>query len=163
MNELSNNLLKDAVNAGLCAEHTAQWDSNWSQRDLVAYYKANPNWCLERHFPSLSFLKEHFDNSEVRDMGVYVNSFITIKTIDLSYIFINCKVGAIVTNVTRLYFGLDSIAKIVVEHGADLVVDSYDNAELEIELRGSARCIVYQYGSRCPKITGSNNYKVKKK
>ena len=37
---------------------------------LVDYYLANPDWCLERNFPTLSFLKENF--ADIEDKGVFV-------------------------------------------------------------------------------------------
>lgn len=163
MNELSNNLLKDAVNAGLCAEHTAQWDSNWSHRDLVSYYKANPNWCLERHFPSFEVLKKSFNDNITKSMGVYVDSFVTLRATDLCYVFNNCKVGVITSAVTRLYFGLNTEAHIIVEDGGNLVIDCYDNGKIDVELRGSARLTVYKYGDYEIKVTGSKNYKIRDK
>jgi len=37
---------------------------------LIDYYLANPDWCMERDYPSVGFLKERFNNIE--DKGVYV-------------------------------------------------------------------------------------------
>lgn len=163
MNNVSNRLLVDAVSKGLCKEHTEAWDTEMGIPALVAYYKANPNWCLERHYPSLAFMDAHFNTKDVRKMGVYINRNEALRATDLIYVFNNCTVGIITSAVTRFYFGLDSKAKIIVEDGGILTIDSYDNTELDIELRGKARCIVYQYGDVSPRITGSKNYKIRKK
>lgn len=156
---LSEEILNQAVAAGLCAEHTEQWDTKWSEEDLIRYYKTNPNWCMERHFPSLETMKKH----RHPEMGVFVDEAVTMRATDLSYIFLSCRAGIITGAITRLYFGLDSKAKIIVESSGHLVVDIYDNAEVEIELRGKAKCMVFLYGDVRPVITGSKNYKIKDK
>lgn len=163
MSNLSDKLLTKAVDAGLCAEHTTAWNSDWSHSDLVNYYKTNPNWCLERHFPSLDILQECFNDSLTKSMGVYVNSFVTLRATDLCYVFNNCKVGVITSAVTRLYFGLNTEAHIIVEDGGNLVIDCYDNGKIDVELRGSARLTVYKYGDYEIKVTGSKNYKIRDK
>ena len=163
MSELNINLKKDAVGAGLCAEHTDRWNTEWNKATLVEYYKANPDWCLERHYPSLAVLKEHFNDKETQQQGVYVDSFVTLRATGLCYIFNNCKVGVITRAVTRLYFGLETDACIIVEDGGDLVVDCYDHGKIDIELRGSARCVVYKRGDYQINITGSKNYKIRDK
>lgn len=58
---------------------------------LVDYYIKNPDWCLERDYPTLQFLKEHFSNIE--DRGVFVNKTFHGELLnDLqSYIFHNSK------------------------------------------------------------------------
>lgn len=152
-------MLKKAVAAGLCEQHTKAWDKNWNVKELLEYYKTNPNWCLERHFPSKEILEKYQDNS----MGIYVGKTIPMRATERCYIFIDCMMGIITNAVTRFYFGLNSRASIVVEDGGDLAVDVYDNTELKIELRGSARCTVYQYGENVPEITGSKNFKIRNK
>lgn len=163
MGELNNKLLKDAVGAGLCAEHTEVWNPKWDKVALIDYYKANPNWCLERHYPSLAVLKEYFSDHETQRKGVYVDSFVTLRATELNYVFNNCKVGVITSAVTRLYFGLETEARIIVEDGGDLVIDCYDQGKIDVELRGSARCIVYKRGDYQINITGSKNYKIRDK
>lgn len=163
MSELSQILKKGAVAAGLCAEHTADWNPEWDKAALVEYYKTNPNWCLSRHYPSLDVLKKHFNDDFTRNAGVYVDSFVTLRATDLCYIFNNCKVGVITKGITRLYFGLDTEARIIVEDGGDLVIDCYDSGKIDVELRGNARLVIYKYGDYEINVTGSKNFKIKDK
>lgn len=163
MSTLNNKLLNDAVGIGLCAEHTEGWNPDWSKSDLIDYYKANPDWCLEKHFPSLAFLKEHFNDYETKQKGVFVDSFVTLRATQLTYIFNNCKVGVITNSVTRLYFGLNTEARIIVEDGGDLVIDCYDKGKIDVELRGSARLVVYKRGDYEINVTGSKNFKIRDK
>ena len=163
MSDLSIKLKEDAVGAGLCAEHTEGWNPDWNKAALIGYYKANPNWCLERHYPSLAVLSKYFNDDETRQQGVYISSFVTLRATDLCYVFNNCKVGVITKAITRLYFGLETEARIVVEDGGDLVIDCYDHGKVDIELRGSARCTIYKYGDYDINITGSKNFKIRDK
>lgn len=58
---------------------------------MVDYYVANPDWCLERNFPDLQTLREHFADCEER--GVFVDRTFQGEVLnDLqTYIFHNCK------------------------------------------------------------------------
>lgn len=156
---LSEEILEKAVSAGLCEEHTAKWNKKWSADDMLRYYKANPNWCMERQFPPLDMLERYRNHN----LNIFVSEDVTLRASDLCYIFVNCNAGVITRNIVRLYLTLDSNAKIVVEDGGDLVVDSFDNTRLNIELRGGARCIVYRHGKYEPEITGSDNYRIRDK
>lgn len=163
MGDLNIKLKTEAVGAGLCAEHTDRWNTGWNKAALVEYYKANPDWCLERHYPALTILKEYFNDDDTRQQGVYIDSFVTLRATGLCYIFNNCKAGIITNAVTRLYFGLETEAHIIVEDGGDLVIDCYDHGKINVELRGSARCIVYKRGDYEINITGSKNFKIREK
>lgn len=163
MGDLNIKLKNDAVSAGLCAEHTDGWNPNWDKSALIDYYKTNPNWCLERHYPSLAVLNEYFNDDFTKQKGVYVNAFVTLRATDLCYIFNNCKVGVITNAITRLYFGLKTEARIIVENDGDLVIDCYDSGKIDIELRGNARCTIYKRGDYEINITGSKNFKIRDK
>lgn len=58
---------------------------------LVDYYLEVPDWGMERDFPSLRFLKDHF--SQMEDRGVYVcRTFHGELLNDLqTYVFHHCK------------------------------------------------------------------------
>lgn len=163
MNKLSDELLKLAMRAGLCAEHTQQWNRDWSEEELLNYYKTNPNWCLERRFPSLDLMRKYFKTPLAKNKGVYIDDYVTMRADGLCYIFNNCTVGVITGGVSRFYFGLGSIGKIIVEDVADCVIDYYDDSQIEVELRGKARLTVYRYGDKDISIIGGTNYKVRDK
>jgi len=58
---------------------------------LVDYYVANPDWCLERGFPALGFLRAHF--TDRADKGVFVDRTFRGELLNerQAYIFHNCK------------------------------------------------------------------------
>lgn len=62
-------LMTFARSAGICQEGYSLmrcYDTN----ELISYYLENPDWCIERGFPSIEYLKKKFSNIE--DRGVFV-------------------------------------------------------------------------------------------
>lgn len=91
--QLKETLMEDARRGGICAEGYGQM-RGYDRDGLIGYYLANPDWSIERGFPSLELLRREF--SDIEDKGVYVG-----KTFDgevfsekQAYIFHDCK-GAI--------------------------------------------------------------------
>lgn len=76
---------------GICSEgygHIREYDRN----NLVKYYTTNPDWCLERDYPSLDILRREFSNLEAD--GVFVDKVFDGKEVFdklQTYIFHNCK------------------------------------------------------------------------
>lgn len=160
---VSKQLKNTAISLGICKEHADKWDNDWTTEDLVNYFMTNPNWCLKRHFPSHEILKRNFNNTFVQSKGVFVDSDVTLRAVDSSYVFLNCRSGIITKDVCRLYFGIGGVARIIVESNGYLTVDVYDDVDLDIELRdNSSKLVVFQYGDRTPKVKGKN-FKIVKK
>ena len=84
-------LINVARAKGICSESYSTMLNATSVDALVNYYVANPDWCLERNFPSLDMLREHFPDAG--KMGVFVDRTFHGEVLnDLqTYIFHNCK------------------------------------------------------------------------
>lgn len=54
---------------GICAAGYGQM-RNYDRDKLIDYYVQNPDWCMERGFPSLEVLRREFGDIEAK--GVYV-------------------------------------------------------------------------------------------
>ena len=91
MKELKEVLIDTAHAKGICAEGYRQMLESSDIDAIVYYYVANPDWCLERDFPTLQTLSEKF--SDYEDKGVFVNKTFHGEVLnDLqTYIFHNCK------------------------------------------------------------------------
>ena len=91
MNNIKDILLNTAHAKGICADGYKQMLSSTDASAMVDYYVQNPDWCLERDFPTLPILSEQFANCE--DKGVFVNKTFHGEVLnDLqTYIFHNCK------------------------------------------------------------------------
>lgn len=155
---LSEKLLISATEIGACEECIKKWDVNWQIHDLLLFYKENPNWCMEHHFPAIELLKKYNDHKS----DIFVDESVAIQAENPCYLFINCIAGISTTAITRFYFSLNSKAKIVVKEHGFLMADIYDNTYLEIELRQKAKCVINQYGINKPVVIGeSKNFKIK--
>lgn len=92
MNEtqLKETLMEDARRGGICAEGYGQM-RGYDREGLIGYYLANPDWSIERGFPSLKLLRREF--SDIEDKGVYVGRTFDGEVFDKlqTYIFHDCK------------------------------------------------------------------------
>lgn len=88
--ELKEKLIRDARAKGICAEGFKRISDDEIDA-LVDYYLEIPDWCLERNFPSLQMLRDHFCN--VEEKGVFVGKKFHGELLnDLqTYVFHNCK------------------------------------------------------------------------
>lgn len=143
-----------ARSLGLGDEHYSGWNLKWTPADLAKYYLDNPDWCMEQHFPSLEDLKANLNGDSFRALGVFVDASATARATLPRYVFVKSYIGMLVGNVTRMYLSEGSKAKIIVENGGFLIVDYYDDCEIDIETRGSGKCIINQKGTIDPKVNG---------
>jgi len=90
MEEIKGMLMTEAKAQGICAGGYEDM-RNRDIDGLVDYYLANPDWCMERGYPTLEVLREHF--SHIEDKGVFVDKTFTGELLDEKqvYIFHNCK------------------------------------------------------------------------
>lgn len=88
---LKEQLIQAALAKGVCAEGYKHMVDSPDKDAMVNYYVANPDWCLERSFPDIEVLRDHF--RDVTKMGVYVDHTFHGEVLnDLqTYIFHNCK------------------------------------------------------------------------
>lgn len=91
MDSLKDKLIAEAHKQGICAEGYKQMLESADVDAMVDFYVANPDWCLERNFPDMKTLREHF--ADVRDKGVFVGETFHGELLnDLqAYVFHNCK------------------------------------------------------------------------
>lgn len=82
--------MSGARSGGICAEGYSQM-RGYDRDQLIDYYLANPDWCLERDFPSLELLRREF--SDIEDKGVFVGRVFSGETLcgKQAYIFHDCK------------------------------------------------------------------------
>lgn len=125
MNEtqLKETLMESARSNGICAEGYGQM-RGYDRDGLIRYYLTNPDWCMERGFPSLELLHREFSDCE--DKGIYVG-----KTFDgeilcekQAYVFHDC------TGVVRIGWDVENaiIPMLYCANGCDMMFVS-DNAD----------------------------------
>ena len=91
MNEmqLKEALMEGARNNGICAEGYGQM-RGYDRDGLIRYYLTNPDWCMERGFPSLELLRREF--SDIEDKGVFVGKTFDSEVLSEKqvYVFHDC-------------------------------------------------------------------------
>lgn len=88
--QLKETLMEDARRGGICAEGYGLM-RGYDRDGLIGYYLSNPDWSIERGFPSLKLLRREF--SDIEDKGVFVGKTFDGEVFDKlqTYIFHDCK------------------------------------------------------------------------
>lgn len=88
--QLKELLIEDARRGDICTPGLEKMRTN-NIGELVDYYVANPDWCMERDFPSLEILRSEFSDCE--EKGVFVGRTFNGEVFSekLVYIFHDCK------------------------------------------------------------------------
>lgn len=88
--QLKETLMKDARRGGICADGYSEM-RGYDRDGLIRYYLVNPDWCIERGFPSLELLRREF--SDIEDKGVFVGKTFDGEVFDKlqAYVFHDCK------------------------------------------------------------------------
>lgn len=88
--QLKESLMEEARLGGICSEGYGQM-RGYDRDGLVRYYLANPDWCMERGFPSLELLRREF--SDIEGKGVFVDRTFDGEILNKRqvYVFHACK------------------------------------------------------------------------
>ncbi|MCM1068196.1 MAG: hypothetical protein NC418_11545 [Muribaculaceae bacterium] len=91
MDSLKETLIKGARDCGICRDGYTSMFRSESTDALIDYYIQNPDWCLERNYPDIQTLTDHF--SDIEDRGVFVGKTFNGEILNdkQAYIFHNCK------------------------------------------------------------------------
>lgn len=154
MEILKETLMEGARNSGICAEGYGKM-RGYDRDEMIQYYLANPDWCLERNFPSMRLLRREF--SDIEDKGVYVDNTFDggLMSEHQVYVFHHCKgkikvamdyEGAVIP---MLYFANGCKMEVVCEQWnmPPITVPLYilDDGKTEIEATDSEGCNFVRY------------------
>lgn len=91
MEDIKEALTVAAREKGICAEGLRRMTGTADTEALVGYYTENPDWCMERNFPSLGYLRAHF--ADIGDKGVFVDREFRGELLNdcQAYIFHHCR------------------------------------------------------------------------
>lgn len=83
-------LMKEARDNGICIDGYNDM-RNLDRDGLVDYYIKHPDWCMEREFPGLKTLEDHF--RDCQDKGIYIGKTFCGNVLNglQSYMFHGCK------------------------------------------------------------------------
>lgn len=152
MQTLKETLLKAAREKGVCTDGYGRIIKSADKDELVDYYLTIPDWCMERDFPDLQTLREHF--RDVTEKGVFIG--MTFDGEEFSklqaYVFHDCK-GTI-----RVAMDMDNgiIPMLYIANGCDLriVCDREEYEDLPIPVP------VYIFGDNKVETVGGDDYAI---
>lgn len=146
-NIVSEELKNKAISLGLCQ----QWQSEWgslTKDQLVELYLRGIHWSMERAYPSVRYINEHFsdlllDNNiftEGDHFLLHEYKAVGRGTSRLSVMYDMYDAG-------DLYVGDDAECEIMAHDGAIVTIHLYQGAKLTVvRCEDNAKIYVYQYG-----------------
>lgn len=89
--DIKKTLMQEAREMGICKEGYNSMRVTVDIDEIIDYYIKNPDWCMERSFPSKHLLDEYFRRYQHK--GIYIDSDFDNRHLNdkLVYIFHNCK------------------------------------------------------------------------
>lgn len=149
---VSEELKKKAIGLGLCVP----WQEGWgtpTKEELVAKYIKGLDFCIEHDYPSVQYMKLHFDGI-MQKQGVFADDMVDeyISTPHRKIVVINgSSCGNIKCSgysVVAVYVRHTSKVEIIAEEHANTTVLVYDSANVVVKNRGIGRVSVIQHGGR---------------
>ncbi len=134
MDKLKENLMALARDNGICSEGYEHMRVSDFDR-LVEYYIQNPDWCMERGYPSLQTLRELAHR--VSGRGIFVERTFHGQRLDgrLVYIFHNCR-GQITTG---LNVKDALIPMLYLANGTELHINVAENVKVPVYVFGGCK------------------------
>lgn len=71
MNELNHKLRTEAIGLGLCEQWQGDWQRDKTRDQLIAMFKRGIDFCIERKWPSVDFVRQHFLQRELHENQVH--------------------------------------------------------------------------------------------
>ena len=154
MNDLSNDLKKEAIGLGLCEQWTSEW-GNPNKDELVDKYVRGIDFCIEHDYPSVECIKANFGEM-MESHGVFADN--ELNLINRSIAILNGECEGLLTydghNVGRIYVRHKSDIHIVAKDNSKLFISMYDNCNINIECLNNAKVYIYKYGGEL-RFTGN--------
>lgn len=149
MKDIKELLMKEAKDNGICVEGYNDM-RGLNLDELVDYYIKNPDWCLERNFPTIDLLRAYF--TEYQHKGIYIDcDFENVPLKDnLVYIFHECS-GNITTGlnleksiIPMFYFANGCDMHIHCDSPTSIKIPLYIFGHNNITTSGNADFIIYR-------------------
>jgi hypothetical protein len=156
MKELSIELRNIAREAGLCDQWFGEWNDDSDNATLFDKYKRGIDFCIEHGYPTNEYIKSHWDKEMLIDNNIFVDD----KNVELE-----SPKGTVIINgdsdiltyfrafdTADIYLRHTSKLKIIARWMSCIMVNVYDNAEVEIDAEENAKVYVYRHSDNC-KVT----------
>lgn len=152
MDEINTLLFNAAMVHGLCDNGQKMWDRSFTKDELCKLYLRNMDFIIENNYPSIQFMKAHFDGV-CQQYGIYVNDKICDKdnnnAVNIRHLVANGNSSGTIIydkySVGIIYARHESNLTIIVKDNALVSIELYDDATLNITVEGG-KAVVHQHG-----------------
>lgn len=142
----------------MCANFQQMWPDNASNDYLIALFLKGINFCMEKDFPSVSYIKGHFSQQELAARNIFVEGDVSLANASSPIVILGKGTSA------NLSFDGLHVYRVFVSQGAKAVVSANGLAKVKVYAYGSAsvffcnnsasRQYAYQYGSAAVAVKG---------
>lgn len=163
---ISDILKEEAVSLGLCSQWTEEWLDNETQQSLIDKYKRGFDFCLERDWPSVDYIKSHFDRNVLKDNLIYNDEFIKIDNGSNGVWILNGGCFGEITfrgySAATIYVRHETKMRIIAMDDAIVNVRVLDNSEVNLvsEVNSKMNAIVY---GESASVNAADNIKIRRK
>lgn len=142
----------------MCANFQQMWPDNAPNDYLIALFLKGINFCMEKDFPSVSYIKEHFSRQELAARNIFVEGDVSLSNVSSPVVILGKGTSA------KLSFDELHVYQVFVSQGAKVVVSANGLAKVKVYAYSSAsvffcnnsasRQYAYQYGSAAVAVKG---------
>lgn len=132
--QLSNVLLHEAIDLGLCEQWQREWGTNPTEQELIDKFRRGIDFCLSHHWPSCKFINEHFGQALLRKNNILVNDHYSLLNPAFAALLgqTSSTIRYSGNKPSHIYIGGHSVAKIFIKTSALIIVEVRDSAQVEI-------------------------------
>ena len=162
MDKLNESLKAKAVALGLCEKWKEMWNESFDVDKLASMMYKGIDFCIQKRYPSKSFLLENFKLDELRRNNVFVNDkrstnnpeySLVLGLSDVKYRYNGHSVG-------NVYVLDKSIARITAKNRSFVIVHVFDTSVINAETEDDAKIVVISH-SKGASISHNGNVEIK--
>jgi hypothetical protein len=161
METINKYILSKAKASGICDEWAEMISGTDSIDGLLAMYRRGVDFCLEKNFPCNEDLVR-LGGDRLAAHGIYIDTAVDLPKND----FIVClgKTAGIIYadgyQTTQVFVKHTSNMTVIAKQRSFVVIDCFDDAQVDVEAYGASKVLVNVYGSATVTQSGDGFIKI---
>lgn len=145
--KLNNELAKQAKIHGICDDWYLQLKNETEIDKMIEMYIKGIDFCLSNNFPSNDFIRKNF-KGKMESHGIYLDE--DFNVVSMPKVVSLGKCGGIIEadnfDICEIFIKNESNIKVIARANSFIMIDIFDNTNLEIVASDNARVCVNHYG-----------------
>ena len=153
----SDELKQQAIAHGLCEQWQNEWGNDLTDQELIDRYIRGIDFAIANDWPSVEYIKSHFDADILHKNGIWCSDGVTEKN----------KVMVLNGNCTgHIIFSKFDVATVYVRHGSKVRITAkdfarvrvclYDKCDVFIVNNSASELYIYRHDTGCKMQTYGN-------